>query len=112
MKSKKQEFASTSGSVRPVTQCRETWASPEISLRRTKINLIKADLGRISEIKLKRTDTTLDLSQKALEKQSARWFSSIWGGKGAYKEAGEEKRKRKKRCGKLCFYTHQQGASG
>ena len=44
----------------------EPWASPEGCRRVTKINLI-IDYHRsdISEIKLKRTDTTLDLSQKA-----------------------------------------------
>ena len=59
-------FASTDGSVRPVTRCEESFASKEDSPRGTKINLINNFFRRrISEIKLKRTDTTLDLSQKA-----------------------------------------------
>lgn len=49
-----------------MTQCEESFASKEDSPRGTKINLINNFFRRrISEIKLKRTDTTLDLSQKA-----------------------------------------------
>ena len=62
----KKEFASPSGSVRPGTQCKRSWASPEDLSPSTKINLIiDFSRRRISEIKLKRTDTTLDLSQEA-----------------------------------------------
>ena len=62
----KKGFASTSGSVRSVTQCEETWTSPAVPKRLKKIRLIIDFFRRrISEIKLKRTDTTLDLSQKA-----------------------------------------------
>lgn len=59
-------FASTGGSVRPVTRCRSLYASTGSLQRIPKMNLI-IELSRrtISEIKLKRTDTTLDLSQKA-----------------------------------------------
>ncbi len=59
-------FASPGGSVRPGTLCKRSWASPEDLSLNTKINLIiDFSRRRISEIKLKRTDTTLDLSQKA-----------------------------------------------
>ena len=62
----KKLFASTGGSVRPVTRCLELCASTGSSALLPKMNLI-IELPRraISEIKLKRTDTTLDLSQKA-----------------------------------------------
>ena len=60
----KRLFASIDGSVRPMTLCWRTCASTEVHLRVAKIRII-IDLSRriISEIKLKRTDTTLDLSQ-------------------------------------------------
>jgi hypothetical protein len=75
---KKDGFASIGGSVRPMTRCVEPCASTEGPSRGTKIRLINVVFLRtLSEIKLKRTDTTLDLSQKA-------------------KRAGEEKRKRLK----------------
>ena len=68
-------FASIGGSVSPMTQCGRTCASTEALPQRPKIRLINVVfLGTLSEIKLKRTDTTLDLSQKA-------------------KRAGEEKKK-------------------
>ena len=59
-------FASIGGSVRPMTRCLELCASTGSSKLIPKMNLI-IELSRrtISEIKLKRTDTTLDLSQKA-----------------------------------------------
>ena len=62
----KRMFASLGGSVRPRTLCSWVLASQLTQKRSTKINLI-IDYHRsdISEIKLKRTDTTLDLSQKA-----------------------------------------------
>ncbi len=54
----------------------ESYASTEETTRKPKIRIITIGLLRdLSEIKLKRTDTTLDLSQKA-------------------KRAGEERRKR------------------
>jgi hypothetical protein len=51
-----------------VTQWEPTCASAAASSRDAKIRLINDDPYRtISDIKLKRTDTTLDLSQKAVE---------------------------------------------
>ena len=74
----KKEFASIGGSVSPMTLCGRTCASTEALPRRPKIRLINVVFLRtLSEIKLKRTDTTLDLSQKA-------------------KRAGEEKKKNPK----------------
>ena len=71
----KKEFASIGGSVRPMTRCDRPCASTEGPLRGAKIRIINVVFLRtLSEIKLKRTDTTLDLSQKA-------------------KRAGEEKKK-------------------
>ena len=59
-------FASIGGSVSPMTLCSKTCASTEVSPRDAKIRLINVVFLRtLSEIKLKRTDTTLDLSQKA-----------------------------------------------
>ncbi len=59
-------FASIGGSVRPMTRCEEPCASTAGSSRDPKMRLINVlFLRTISEIKLKRTDTTLDLSQKA-----------------------------------------------
>jgi hypothetical protein len=73
----KRGFASIGGSVSPMTLCGRTCASTEAPPRRPKIRLINVVFLRtLSEIKLKRTDTTLDLSQKA-------------------KRAGEEKKKGK-----------------
>ena len=71
-----------------MTRCRETCASTEVNPRGTKIRLINVVFLRIlSEIKLKRTDTTLDLSQKA-------------------KRAGEEKKKKiKERRASRPLYT-------
>jgi hypothetical protein len=77
----KRGFASTGGSVIPVTQWSKTWASPEIPNQVRKISLNQCGhRSDLSEIKLKRTDlqnvrqrdrgigrgetyTTLDLSQ-------------------------------------------------
>ena len=70
-------FASLGGSVRPRTLCSRVLASQLTQKRDTKINLI-IDYHRsdISEIKLKRTDTTLDLSQKAKRAEEER---GVWG---------------------------------
>lgn len=74
----KKWFASIEGSVSSMTLCSRTCASTEVPPRVSKIRLINVVLLRaLSEIKLKRTDTTLDLSQKA-------------------KRAGEEKKKKAK----------------
>jgi hypothetical protein len=63
---KNKKVASTGGSAIPVTQWEPTCASAAASSRDAKIRLINDDPYRtISDIKLKRTDTTLDLSQKA-----------------------------------------------
>ncbi|KAJ5374908.1 hypothetical protein N7517_006914 [Penicillium concentricum] len=60
----KKEFASIGGSVSPMTLCNEACASTGAKSRSPKIGIIKVFPGRkLSEIKLKRTDTTLDLSQ-------------------------------------------------
>ena len=62
----KRLFASIGGSVSPMTLCGRTCASTEAPPPRPKIRLINVVFLRtLSEIKLKRTDTTLDLSQKA-----------------------------------------------
>ncbi|ROT41533.1 hypothetical protein SODALDRAFT_121899 [Sodiomyces alkalinus F11] len=64
-------FASPGGSVIPGTLWARPCASTEGLARRPKIRLITIGLLRdLSEIKLKRTDTTLDLSQKATGKCS------------------------------------------
>ncbi|KAJ6189420.1 hypothetical protein N7519_004328, partial [Penicillium mononematosum] len=60
----KKEFASIGGSVSPMTLCNKACASTGAKSRDPKIGIIKVFPGRkLSEIKLKRTDTTLDLSQ-------------------------------------------------
>ena len=62
----KRGFASIGDSVSPMTLCSQTCASTEVQPRGPKIRLINVVFLRtLSEIKLKRTDTTLDLSQKA-----------------------------------------------
>jgi hypothetical protein len=78
-----------------MTLCSKTCASTEVSPRDAKIRLINVVFLRtLSEIKLKRTDTTLDLSQKA-------------------KRAGEEKKKKsKERAGAASFYTWPVGGNG
>ena len=59
-------FASPRGSVILGTQWTKSCASTEEIVRNPKIGIINVGLLRdLSEIKLKRTDTTLDLSQKA-----------------------------------------------
>ncbi|KAL4897204.1 hypothetical protein BDV59DRAFT_170093 [Aspergillus ambiguus] len=71
-----------------MTLCSRTCASTEVPPRDPKMRLINVVFLRtLSEIKLKRTDTTLDLSQKA-------------------KRAGKEKKKNsKERRAKRCIYT-------
>jgi hypothetical protein len=65
---KKSDVASTGDSAIPVTQWESTCASAAANPRNAKIRLINDDPYRtISDIKLKRTDTTLDLSQKAIK---------------------------------------------
>jgi hypothetical protein len=65
---KENDVASTGDSAIPVTQWESTCASAAASPRNAKIRLINDDPYRIiSDIKLKRTDTTLDLSQKAVK---------------------------------------------
>lgn len=62
----KRMFASPGGSVIPGTLWAESCASTEETAPKSKIRIITIGLLRdLSEIKLKRTDTTLDLSQKA-----------------------------------------------
>ncbi|KAJ5779472.1 hypothetical protein N7457_007192 [Penicillium paradoxum] len=56
--------ASIGGSVSPMTLCNKACASTGAKSRGPKIGIIKVFPRRkLSEIKLKRTDTTLDLSQ-------------------------------------------------
>lgn len=87
------KFASIEGSVSPMTQCGKTCASTEALPRNPKIRIINVVFLRtLSEIKLKRTDTTLDLSQKA-------------------KRAGEEKKKEIKRGRGEVAYIGFQGGS-
>ena len=72
----KRVLASLDGSVGPRTRCNRACASTETPSLVAKMRLINVVFLRtLSEIKLKRTDTTLDLSQKA-------------------KRAGEEKKKK------------------
>jgi hypothetical protein len=63
MKKRKKEFASPGDSVIPGTLWVKTCASTEAFSLKPKIRIITIGLLRdLSEIKLKRTDTTLDLS--------------------------------------------------
>jgi len=56
-------FASTGGSEIPVTLCQWTCASTEVASTRCKNKFnLDYDRSQIPEIKLERTDTTLDLS--------------------------------------------------
>lgn len=80
-KKDKMHFASLGGSVRPRTRCGRPCASTAGRTRDPKMRLINVVFLRIlSEIKLKRTDTTLDLSLTA-------------------KRAGEEKEKKETKDG-------------
>ena len=84
----KRMFASLGGSVRPRTLCSEVLASQLTLERRTKIGLnIDSHRSDISDIKLKRTDTTLDLSQKAARELLADVFLSLWVGFQRTKES-------------------------
>lgn len=83
----KREFASIGGSGSPMTQCDEACASTEAKSRDPKMRLIKVVFRRkLSEIKLKRTDTTLDLSQLA-------------------KRAGKERKEEEETGGGRAFYV-------
>jgi hypothetical protein len=84
----KKVFASLGDSAGLRTRCNRACASVEAPSPSPKMRLINVVFNRtLSEIKLKRTDTTLDLSQKA-------------------KRAGEEKKKNfKKRGGGSSIYT-------
>jgi hypothetical protein len=75
-------FASPGGSVIPGTQWTESCASTEETILEPKIGIINVGLLRdLSEIKLKRTDTTLDLSQKAKRaKEKRKGKSEAWRG--------------------------------
>ena len=73
-------FASPGGSVIPGTQWVRPCTSAEDPSLKTKISIIKIGLLRdLSEIKLKRTDTTLDLSQKAKRAKEERKRKSKGG---------------------------------
>jgi hypothetical protein len=83
----KRGFASIGDSVSPMTLCSQTCASTEVQPRRPKIRLINVVFLRtLSEIKLKRTDTTLDLSQKAkrAEEEKKERLKEWRGGRGIY----------------------------
>ena len=60
----KRMVASTSGSVRPVTQCQEAWASPG-NPTFVKIDLINK--RSIDRFEMRRTNTTLYLSHNGKE---------------------------------------------
>ena len=80
-------FASLGGSVRPRTLCDGACASTEAPSRGPKMRLITyVFLRTLSEIKLKRTDTTLDLSQKAKRagEKKERNFQRAREGSGLY----------------------------
>ena len=65
---KKRGFASTGGSVSPVTLCNEACASTEAKSRGPNIGIIMTFCNaELPEIKLVRTDTTHDLSQRQRE---------------------------------------------
>jgi hypothetical protein len=91
---KKDDFASIGGSVRPMTRCEGPCASTEGPTPGPKMRLINVlFLRTISEIKLKRTDTTLDLSQKATDILLAKCQS--WG--EAVRTDRELKKRKEKR---------------
>jgi hypothetical protein len=75
-------FASPRGSVILGTQWVKPCASTEGITQDLKIGIINVGLFRdLSEIKLKRTDTTLDLSQKAKRAKEKRKEESVaWTG--------------------------------
>ena len=76
------KFASPGGSVIPGTLWAGSCASTEEAALLPKIGIITIGLLRdLSEIKLKRTDTTLDLSQKAKRAKEKRKKSKILGGR-------------------------------
>ena len=81
-----QDVASTGDSAIPVTRWEPTCTSAEADSQNVKISITKNChyFNDISAVKLKRTDTTLDLSQKA-------------------KRAGEERKKKRKRKGEGGF---------
>lgn len=93
-------FASQGGSVRPRTRCQESMRKHRGIRRRDPKMRIINDISRriISEIKLKRTDTTLDLSQMAKraeekEKEKARRMARrqiLIGNREALAEGGGE----------------------
>jgi len=87
--------ASTGGSAIPVTQWESTCASTAANSRGSKIRLILEPIYyRISDIKLKRTDTTLDLSQKAVEGKSLASHPrvlKVGGGEDVPKRAKEKR---------------------
>ncbi len=75
-------FASQGGSVRPRTRCQEPMRKHRgVHQRDPKMRIINVSSRRmISEIKLKRTDTTLDLSQKAnCDTLLAAMAKNVWG---------------------------------
>ncbi|RWQ99436.1 hypothetical protein C8Q69DRAFT_25817 [Paecilomyces variotii] len=84
---KKGWFASIGGSVSPMTLCGGVCASTEAPPRGPKMRLINVvSLRTLSEIKLKRTDTTLDLSQKAKRagKEKKKNFQRTAGSRSIY----------------------------
>jgi len=93
-----------------VTQWEPTCASTAASSRDAKIRLILEPIYyRISDIKLKRTDTTLDLSQKAVEGKLLAGYSSEVGGEGDVPKRAKEKSRWWE--GTVGFYRDWNGAS-
>jgi hypothetical protein len=108
----KRMFASPGGSVIPGTLWAESCASTEETAPRTKIRIITIGLLRdLSEIKLKRTDTTLDLSQKAKRAKEEKKRKSF-----AFRWARENYIGRRERCvvglGRICFGGRRSSSSG
>ena len=76
----KKEFASIGGGVSPMTQCNEAYASTEAKSRGPNIGIIMTFCNaELSAIKLKRTDTTLDLSQRQRELKKKEKKRKFWG---------------------------------
>ena len=74
------EFASIGGSVSPMTLCNEAYASIEAKSRGPNIRIIMTFCNaEHSAIKLNRTDTTLDLSQRQRELKKKEKRRKFWG---------------------------------
>ena len=87
-----------------MTRCTGTWASPAVRRARckNKFNLV-AHRGVLPEIKLKRTDTTLDLSQT--RKRSARVSRGVAVLDLQAKRAKEEKKEEENEVAEARLYS-------